>query len=64
MDMPGEQHVLGFAIFFPAVNDTTGREGTFVSVRRTWEVADAAEGDEDDFAAQDADGTSNTLEGE
>ena len=41
--------MLGFAIFFPAVNDTTGDEGTFVSVRTTWEVPDTAEGDEDDL---------------
>ncbi len=48
MDMPGDEHVLGFSIFFPSVNDETGDEGTFVSVRRRWDVPDVAEGDEDE----------------
>ncbi|WP_156415656.1 Z1 domain-containing protein [Terrabacter sp. Soil811] len=48
MDMPVHDPMLGFAIFFPAVNDATGDQGTFVSVRTTWEVPDTAEGDEDD----------------
>ena len=48
MDMPGDGHVIGFAVFFPAVNDETGDEGTFVSVRKNWEVPDVTEGDEDE----------------
>ena len=53
IDMPAGGHVLGFAIFFPAVNDATGEEGTFVSVRKTWEVPEVAEGDEDDIASEE-----------
>ena len=53
MDMPGDGDVLGFAIFFPAANDATGGEGTFVSVRKTWEVPEVTEGDEDDVAGEE-----------
>lgn len=54
MDMPVDTPMFGFAIFFPAVNDMTGEEGTFVSVRRTWEVPDTAEGDEDDVSESES----------
>lgn len=33
MDMPAGENLIGFAIFFPHVNDEHGREGTYVSVR-------------------------------
>lgn len=46
MDMPVDFHQLGFSVFFPNINDTGGREGAFVSVRRTWEVPDTVEGDD------------------
>jgi len=49
MDMPGSEHVIGFAIYFPAVDDSDGRAGTFVSVRTTWDVPANAEGDEDEI---------------
>lgn len=42
-DMPVQHHQLGFAICFPHVNDSDGREGTFVSVRRTWDVPETLE---------------------
>lgn len=47
MDMPTGHPVLGFAIVFPAVNDEEGTEGTFISVRRHWDVPTAVEGDSD-----------------
>lgn len=46
MDIPVDHHILGFAIFYPNVQDQAG-EGTFISVRRTWEVPDSVEGDDD-----------------
>lgn len=43
VDMPAAQPQLGFAIFFPHVNDEEGREGTYVSVRRNWDVPESVE---------------------
>lgn len=46
MDMPTDQPLLAFSIFYPFVNDETGEQGSFISVRRTWDVPDMVEGDD------------------
>ena len=46
MDMPTDSPMVGFAIVFPVVNDSHREEGTFVSVRRDWDVQTIVEGDE------------------
>lgn len=56
IDLPIKHNVLGFAIFFPHVNDTDGKAGAFVSVKPMWEVPDTVEGDDvgiDEEVAQD-----------
>lgn len=47
MNLPIDHDLLGFAIYFPNVNDAHGRAGAFVSVRPLWDVPDIVEGDED-----------------
>lgn len=47
MDMPTSEPMLGFAVVFPHVDDADRDEGTFVSVRRYWDVPLTVEGDED-----------------
>lgn len=47
MDMPADHHFLAFAIVYPVVNDEDGKQGSFISVRRNWDVPDVVEGDED-----------------
>lgn len=58
-EIPVDHHLLGFAIFFPYVNDSDGGQGAFVSVRPMWEIPDTVEGDEftdeDDATEGDAD---------
>lgn len=46
IDIPIEHNLLGFAIFFPHVNDADGKAGAFVSVKPMWEVPDTVEGDD------------------
>lgn len=47
IDMPIDRPMLGFAVVFPHVSDVEKDQGTFVSVKRTWDVPLTVEGDED-----------------
>lgn len=53
MDMPAEDHLLAFAIVYPTVNDEDGRQGSFISVRRNWDVPTVVEGDESEEESAD-----------
>lgn len=57
MDMPTNSPMVGFAIVFPVVNDSRRDEGTFVSVRRDWDVPTVVEGDESADAEEGAGST-------
>ncbi|RMB61445.1 Z1 domain-containing protein [Tessaracoccus antarcticus] len=47
INMPIDRPMLGFAVVFPHVNDVEKDQGTFVSVKRTWDVPLTVEGDEE-----------------
>ncbi len=56
-DLPIDHHLLGFAVYFPSVNDAEGSAGAFVSVRPLWEVPATVDGDEDIQDEEDDDGS-------
>ena len=53
MDIPTEENQVAFSIFMPSIRDADDRDGTFVSVRRTWEIPTAP--DDEDFPEGDGD---------
>lgn len=48
VNIPVRQHLLAFSIVFPSINASDGSEGTFVSVRKDWDVPLSVEGDEEE----------------
>lgn len=46
-DMPVDHPLLAFGVAYPHVNDDEGEHGTFISVRRSWQVPESVEGDEE-----------------